>query len=256
MVSEVRFYPTGYVGTEQAAVLLARLLQPANWKPETFIPGEQQLWEELGRSLNATFIENPLVELREAAKKANIDFSPMRTRWADFDCAMQELQKSLFAGAIKAECCDADGKQLVISKEFWGGDHSVDSLLNGLLQTTYPRVVILIEVGAVQSLATSIAAPASSQKSDGRDAFISDAPARKRGRPKEHYWPAVQRKVFELMDYHQDFDASDAEWQTQAHLVRAIKKYIEEKFDAYPAKSTIEANISPMVAEWRRSKKR
>jgi hypothetical protein len=156
MVSEVRFYPTGFIGTEQAAVLVARLCYPDNWKPETFVPGEQHLWSELGFSLSAEFVQIPLTDLREEAIKAHIDFVPMRTRWVDFDNAMQDLQKALFAGVIVAECCDPTGRQFAISKEFWGGVHGVESLLRGLLQTTYPRAPILLNVKAVESLANSL----------------------------------------------------------------------------------------------------
>ena len=159
MVSEYRFIPTGYLGTEQAAVLLAELVAPANWQDETFLPGEHVLWNELGRKLSAEFIELSLIELRERAKERNLDFSPMRTRWVDFDVAMRQLLKSLFAGEITAKCCDPDGERELrsIKKDFWGGVHGVDSLLRGLVQTTYPRAVILIEESAVRSLAKLIA---------------------------------------------------------------------------------------------------
>lgn len=157
MVSEVRFYPTGYLGTEQAAVLLAKLLRPENWSKETFLPGEEELWDGLGQSLSAEFIEYPLVKLRDEAKLAGLDFSPLRTRWVNFDQAMQRLQKSLFAGEISAGIVDSAGNKIAISKELWGGVHGVDSLLRGLVQTTYPRAVILVEVAAIKALATNIA---------------------------------------------------------------------------------------------------
>jgi hypothetical protein len=156
MVSEFRFIPTGYLGTEQAAVLLAELVAPANWQDETFLPGEHTLWNELGHKLSAEFIERSLIELREKAKEGNLDFSPVRTRWVDFDVAMRQLLKSLFAGEITAKCCDPDGMMHSIKKEFWGGVHGVDSLLRGLIQTTYPRAVILIEVIAIETLAANI----------------------------------------------------------------------------------------------------
>ena len=86
MVSEYRFIPTGYLGTEQAAVLLAELVAPANWQDETFLPGEHVLWNELGRKLSAEFIELSLIELRERAKERNSQFFPDAHALGRFRC--------------------------------------------------------------------------------------------------------------------------------------------------------------------------
>src|SRR5688572_14355667 len=48
MVTNDRYFPEGFIGTEQAAVLLAKLLHEEHWRDEDFVAGEQSMWDGFG----------------------------------------------------------------------------------------------------------------------------------------------------------------------------------------------------------------
>ena len=155
LASTSRYYPKGYIGSEQAAVLLARLRCPENWRPETILEAEQEIWDGLGSSLNAEVIE-PLVweVLNKLSNVASFDESATLQRYGDFDQAMQDLRSALHAGELRAEFCDERGRVDFIRNEGWGGDEGFDILLRGIvtLEGDLTRVILLSEV-AIAKLA-------------------------------------------------------------------------------------------------------
>src|SRR5262249_26887852 len=69
---------------------------------------------------------------------------------------------------------------------------------------------------------------------------------KKVGRP-SYDWSVAQRGVFELMDYHSNFDPTDSEWNAQARLEEEISKLPEYQ---HAAESTIRSKVGQLVAEW------
>jgi hypothetical protein len=59
----------------------------------------------------------------------------------------------------------------------------------------------------------------------------------------------ITRIVFELMNHHGEFDASDPEWRAQADLERAVT----ETLGSNPAESTVRRLIKKPLEAWRRS---
>ena len=70
---------------------------------------------------------------------------------------------------------------------------------------------------------------------------------KKVGRP-SHDWSVAQKCVYELMDYHGDFDPTDSAWNAQARLEEEISKLPEYQ---HAAESTIRSKVGQLVTEWR-----
>src|SRR3954466_2962156 len=121
MVSTSRYYPKGFIGSEQAGVLLAKLCNPDHWRPETMVPGECEIWGGLGFTFNAEAIHSILFRLKSDLSKSgsDADVSAMEERYVDFDYAMQDLRSALHWGELTAEFCDEHGRFDVIQKEGW-----------------------------------------------------------------------------------------------------------------------------------------
>lgn len=152
----LRYYPDEYLGSEQAAIHLARLNSPEKWKPETMFPGEQAMWAGLGGSLNAETIEYQVYRMSLEIKRSDAmaDVAALIARHCDFDIAVQKLRRSLHSGEITAEYCDQRGKFGFIQKDGWGGLDGGKILLRGIveLEDGWTRL-ILLRVDAIENLA-------------------------------------------------------------------------------------------------------
>jgi hypothetical protein len=126
-----RFYPKGYIGSEQAILQIAKTRDPSRWTHERILPDERLVWDALGTHLNAQFIEGHLrllmKDVRPKEDTSRID------RLCDFSDALGELRKSLFSGETVAYFCDEQGKLDFIIKEGWGRDEGSDILLCGIV---------------------------------------------------------------------------------------------------------------------------
>jgi hypothetical protein len=65
----------------------------------------------------------------------------------------------------------------------------------------------------------------------------------------------VDQRVFDLMEYHDEFTAGDLDWNAQARLERAIKDFIGERFKIILAESTIRAHVVKPLKSWREKRK-
>jgi hypothetical protein len=61
----------------------------------------------------------------------------------------------------------------------------------------------------------------------------------------------VDERVFNLMEHHGEFTASDLDWNAQARLETAIEDFIDEKFNVIPAESTIRVHVGKALKSWR-----
>lgn len=79
-----------------------------------------------------------------------------------------------------------------------------------------------------------------------------EPPGARRG-PKDKYdWPAVERKVFQLLDARGNFMPNDLEW-TQAKLEESISSFMAE-FRVYPSESHLRAKLKQFRENWLRQK--
>jgi hypothetical protein len=74
------------------------------------------------------------------------------------------------------------------------------------------------------------------------------------GRPRYLSKEVIAEEVFRLMNYHDEFVASDPEWDCQARLEDAIGNFYQSKIGKRPTKSTIQGNIREPLACWRKVK--
>lgn len=155
MATTTRFYPRGYIGTEQGIVRVARIRDPGHWLPEKICPDERQIWDGLGFTYNAEFLPNHLSVLVPIEQRKN-DTS-MMDRLCDFGDALIELRKALHAGDVVAEFLDESGKPGFILKEGWGGDAGDEILRRGIadLADGWSRLVLL-KIEALDELANSL----------------------------------------------------------------------------------------------------
>jgi hypothetical protein len=143
MVARERFYPKGYIGSEQAILLMAKTRDPKRWQDEAMFAGERAIWDGLGGALNAEFLPAHLGVLVKDTRR--IDDPSMVNRLRDYSDALVEVRRSLHAGDLVAHYCDEAGKFSFILKDGWGGDLAVDILLRGIvdLEDSWRRPILL-----------------------------------------------------------------------------------------------------------------
>jgi hypothetical protein len=83
---------------------------------------------------------------------------------------------------------------------------------------------------------------------------VESADKPKRGPPEQYDWPAYQKSVYELMDYHGDFAAHDKEWNSIGKLEKAILTRFPQE-DGGPVHSTLHSKLTQMVERWREKKR-
>jgi hypothetical protein len=55
-----RFYPKGYIGSEQGILNVAKIRDPEHWLPEKILADEGLIWAGLGSSHSGTYLANYL----------------------------------------------------------------------------------------------------------------------------------------------------------------------------------------------------
>jgi hypothetical protein len=126
-----RFYPKGYIGSEQGILRVAKKRDPNHWIPERIHPDELPVWEGLGTRYNALLLQNHLSVLVPIEQRK--DDTSMIDRLCDFGDALVEIRKALHAGDLVAEFLDESGKFDSISKDGWGGGAGEETLLRGIV---------------------------------------------------------------------------------------------------------------------------
>lgn len=164
MATTTRFYPRGYIGTEQGILRIAKVRDPGHWLPEKIYPDEGQIWGGLGLTHNAEFLSNHLSVLVPIEQRKN-DTS-MIDRLYDFEDALVELRKALHSGDVVAEFLDESGKPDFILKDGWGGDAGDEILRRGIayLADGWSRLVLL-RIDTLDELAKSLPPTCSDQNS-------------------------------------------------------------------------------------------
>jgi hypothetical protein len=184
-----RFYPKGYLGSEQSILLIAKTRDQKRWQTQTLLDGEREIWEGLGSVYNAEFITDHLKVLVKDPRRSH-DAS-MINRLCDYSDALVELRKSLRAGDITAYFCDDAGKMRFIIKDGWGGDEAPDILLRGIVDLVDGwRRTLLFKRDDVIRLASSL--PSAWQAKD----------------PSPQATRSVQRKLVEKRKLFQDWRES------------------------------------------------
>ena len=174
-----RFYPKGFIGSEEATLSIARTRNPGRWKDGAMSPAEKDVWKTLGKSLNATFIYNHLPYYVKEGDRTEATMD----RYCDFMEAAGELRKSLFAGETVAFFIEDSGKLDHILKDGWGGDQGEDILLKGTvsLEGGVWERVILFKQTDIGSLAKTLP-PAWTPESDLKPDSITGAGAKEKKR--------------------------------------------------------------------------
>ena len=174
-MANARYVPRGHIGSEQALILVAKATNPERWRDDMLIPKEKEIYEGLGRTLNAELLGDHIKAMLSKAQRGG---SAVIERICDFENAARWLRESLHAGDISGRYLDENGKWHDIPAERWGADDGLDSLLRGVVwldEDDVSRLVLL----AVKDLEALCRTSGSNKKAGNRLAqrTISDAKA-------------------------------------------------------------------------------
>jgi hypothetical protein len=149
-----RFYPKGYMGSEDAILLIAKTRDPSRWTHDRVSPDERAVWEGLGKTLNAQLISGHLTLLKREGQPPDLS---MIDRYCDFREATDELRKSLFAGETGAYFINENGELDFIRKDGWSDDQATDILLAGVvdLEGCWRRL-LLLKAAEIEKLAKAL----------------------------------------------------------------------------------------------------
>jgi hypothetical protein len=67
-------------------------------------------------------------------------------------------------------------------------------------------------------------------------------------------WEAIETKCYELMDDNGDFMPDDPDWDCQARLETALRKFCEDTWQRQPAPSTLRDRLPGWLSAWRKRK--
>jgi hypothetical protein len=176
-MANARYVPRGHIGSEQALILVAKATNPERWRDDMLIPKEKEIYERLGRTLNAELLGEHINAMLSEAER---DGAAVMERICDFEDAAHRLRESLHAGDILGRYLDENGKWHDIPAERWGADDGLDSLLTGFVwldegKYEVSRLVLL----AVRDLEALCGTSGTNRKGSNRLAqrTISDAKA-------------------------------------------------------------------------------
>ena len=126
-----RYIPRGYLEPEKALLRIAKIRHPTHWGTERLSPEEAQVYDELGRTLNAELLQEHLLA---RLKKTELEKDPLIAgRFADYEDAVDDLRAALHANELCAEYVDESGRFGAIPAERWGADDGRQSLLRGVI---------------------------------------------------------------------------------------------------------------------------
>ena len=132
MVTARRYIPRGYLEPEKALQLIAKIRHPDHWGPERLSPEEAQVYDELGRTLNAELLQEHL-HARLKRTEFEKEDSLVVERFADYEKAVDDLRAALHDNELCAEYVDESGRFGKIPAERWGADDGRQSLLRGVI---------------------------------------------------------------------------------------------------------------------------
>ncbi|MFG1359948.1 hypothetical protein [Xanthobacter pseudotagetidis] len=162
--TNVRFYPDGYIGLEQATLKIAKYIEPDEWRLETFLDGEDTFWSGLAITSSAVAIDTQLwLRYKECAPE---DVVRVYARVQSFLYAQQQLQKWLFSGELVGEYLSEAGQWGWIHSEGWSTAAGLDILERGVatLDDDWVRLVLLRE-DKLEKLLREVCVP----ENNGRD---------------------------------------------------------------------------------------
>ena len=142
MVTNVRFYPKGTIGVDQAALWLARSKYPQRWDFEKMTLEERDVWQGMNVNFNGA-----VIDFEHSFRTKALGDSNSMERYCDFSEALYELRQALHAGDLIAFFIDENGKQGFVLPYSWGGDRGREVILSGIadLDDGYRRLILLHE---------------------------------------------------------------------------------------------------------------
>jgi hypothetical protein len=150
-----RFYPRGYIGSEQGILRVAKKRDPNHWIPGRIHRDEFPIWEGLGTRYNGLLLRNHLSILVPIEQRKT--GTSMIDRLCDFDDALVEIRKALHAGDLIAEFLDESGKLDSIARDGWGGNAGDETLLSGIVDFADGRSrVLLFKLTTLDQFAESL----------------------------------------------------------------------------------------------------
>lgn len=250
----VRYYPKGFVGIEQGALLVAKLKYRDNW--QHLLPSEAEMWSQLGHTLNAEALLGHMGEVFRRARlnDPTVDTSGAVERVGDYNEVLNLLRQTLHAGELTAEYCDENGKFGHIRSESWGGDGALDVLRSGVAwldedpSTQALRLVLLRTESLLKcfSLRDTDQQATLSQSQSPENAVLGTQVGRpKGGRPEEYDWPRIREFARQTVQKFGKPGRANKMLPTKEDLVRVIQEDCANR-DLHPSAP----NVRKRLAQW------
>jgi hypothetical protein len=125
-----RYVPRGYIGSEQALVLIAKANHPDRWRDELLLGKEREIYDGLGLSWNGEFLGDHIkVNLTKADRESGLVMECV----CDFEDAAHWLRENLHVGDLIGKYLDENGDWHDIPSKRWGADDGLEALLKGVV---------------------------------------------------------------------------------------------------------------------------
>ena len=233
-----RYVPRGYVGSEQALVLIAKENHPDRWRDDLLLDKEREIYERLGFSLNGELLGD---HIKVSIAKTDRESGLVMERVCDFEDAAHWLRENLHSGDLIGKYLDENGDWHDIPSKRWGADDGLEALLKGVVVFDEGRYLVSrLVLFSTNDLMAFVTSSVSSRK----QRTIKN----KGGRPAEYDWDAVKEFALALVKKFGPPGKANKRFPAKADLVAAIMNEWAKR-DIHLAEGTVRRYVGEWLAE-------
>jgi hypothetical protein len=236
-----RYVPRGYIGSEQALVLIAKENHPDRWRDDLLLDQEREIYERLGSSLNGELLGD---HIKVNIAKTDRESGLVMERVCDFEDAAHWLRENLHSGDLIGKYLDENGDWHDIPSKRWGADDGLEALLKGVVVFDEGRYLVsrlvLFSTEDLMALVTTSVSP--------HKAAAQRTIKNKGGRPVEYDWDAVKEFALAQVKKFGPPGRKNKRFPAKADLVIAV---INEwaKRDIHLAEATVRGYVGKWLRE-------
>jgi hypothetical protein len=236
-----RYVPRGYIGSEQALVLIAKTNHPDRWRDDLLLDQEREIYERLGSSLNGELLGD---HIKVNIAKTDRESGLVMERVCDFEDAAHWLRENLHSGDLIGKYLDENGDWHDIPSKRWGADDGLEALLKGVVVFDEGRYLVSrLILFSTKDLMASVTTSVSPHKAAAQRT-IKD----KGGRPAEYDWGAVKNYMVALVKQFGVPEKKNRRLSTKNELVALILEEWARK-DIQLAESTLRRYVTKWLSE-------
>ena len=240
-MAAARYVPRGYIGSEQALVLIAKTNHPDRWRDDLLLGKEREIYEGLGFSLNGELLGD---HIKVSIAKTDRESGLVMERVCDFEDAAHWLRENLHSGDLIGKYLDENGDRHDIPSKRWGADDGLEALLKGVVVFDEGRHLvsrlILFSIEDLMALVTTSVSPdnAAAQRTS-KDTG---------GRPAEYDWDAVKEFTLALVKKFGPPGKANKRFPTKTDLVAAVLDEWANR-DIHLAEPTVRRYVGKWLGE-------